>query len=55
LGVVNWKAKAQKQDGWRKVLEQAKTQKGWSANNNILNLQRIAIVSHSFLFHGGNS
>jgi hypothetical protein len=28
LGVVNWKAKAQKQDGWRKVLEQAKTQKG---------------------------
>jgi hypothetical protein len=28
LGVVNWKTKAQEQDGWRKFLEQAKTHKG---------------------------
>jgi hypothetical protein len=27
LGVVNRKTKAQEQDGWRKVLEQAKTQR----------------------------
>jgi hypothetical protein len=28
LGVVNWKTKAQEQDGWRKFLEQAKTHRG---------------------------
>jgi hypothetical protein len=28
LGVVDWKTKVQKQDGWRKFLEQAKTHKG---------------------------
>jgi hypothetical protein len=28
LSVVNWKTKAQERDGWRKFLEQAKTQKG---------------------------
>jgi hypothetical protein len=28
LGVVNWKAKAQEKDGWRKFLEQAKTHEG---------------------------
>jgi hypothetical protein len=28
LGVVNWKAKAQERDGWRKILEQAKTHEG---------------------------
>jgi hypothetical protein len=27
-GVVNWKAKAQERDGWRKFLEQAKTHEG---------------------------
>jgi hypothetical protein len=26
-GVVNWRAKAQKRNGWRKFLEQAKTHK----------------------------
>jgi hypothetical protein len=35
LGVVNWKAKAQERDGWRKFLEQAKTHEGFSANNSI--------------------
>jgi hypothetical protein len=34
LGVVNWRARAQEGDGWRKFLEQAKAQKGCSANNN---------------------
>jgi hypothetical protein len=28
MGVVNWKAKAQESDGWRRFLEQAKTHKG---------------------------
>jgi hypothetical protein len=28
LGLVNWIAKAQEKDGWRKFLEQAKTHKG---------------------------
>jgi hypothetical protein len=28
LGVVNWKTKAQERDGWRNILEQAKTHKG---------------------------
>jgi hypothetical protein len=28
LGVVNWRAKAQERDGWRKFLEQAKTHEG---------------------------
>jgi hypothetical protein len=28
LGVVNWRAKAQERDGWRKFLEEAKTHKG---------------------------
>jgi hypothetical protein len=28
VGVVNWRAKAQKSDGWRKFLEKAKTRKG---------------------------
>jgi hypothetical protein len=28
LGGVNWKTKAQAEDGWRKILEQAKAQKG---------------------------
>jgi hypothetical protein len=27
LGVVNWKTKAQERDGWRKILEQAKSHK----------------------------
>jgi hypothetical protein len=27
MGVVNWRAKAQERDGWRKCLEQAKTHK----------------------------
>jgi hypothetical protein len=28
LDVVNWRAKAQERDGWRKFLEQAKTPRG---------------------------
>jgi hypothetical protein len=28
LAVVNWRAKRQERDGWRKFLQQAKTQKG---------------------------
>jgi hypothetical protein len=28
LGVVNWRAKAHERDGWRKFLEQAKSQEG---------------------------
>jgi hypothetical protein len=27
--VVNWKTKAQEQDGWRKISEQVKTHKGF--------------------------
>jgi hypothetical protein len=28
LDMVNWRAKAQERDGWRKFLKQAKTHKG---------------------------
>jgi hypothetical protein len=34
LGVVNWRAKTEERDGWRKLLEQAKTQINCSGNNN---------------------
>jgi hypothetical protein len=36
VGVVNWKTKAQEQDGWRKFRDPAKTHKGSQCqyNNN---------------------
>jgi hypothetical protein len=49
LDVVNWKPKAQKRDGWRTFLQQTKTHKYCSANNNVVNLQEF-IKTYIFYF-----
>jgi hypothetical protein len=37
LGVVNWRAKAQDRDGWRKFLRRPRPTEDCSANNNTNN------------------